>query len=170
MYTKKNETIYLIVSIIGFLIFSISFLLMPVETTGAEQGPNAVTVVAGIMFWIGLLVGVIAQICLSASRKNWFNKNKVRLPLSNQPKLGLITFFRNKTAIGFDVLLIISLVGLIVSIALTNATGYGCYIFLALTTFSFCSHCIFNGKNYYFIENKGSIKKAIEKSKADTTK
>lgn len=170
MYTKKNETIYLIVSIIGYFIFSISFLLMPIEAKGVEQGPNVVTVVAGIMFWIGLLVGIIAQICLSASRKNWFNKNRVRLPLSNQPKLGLITFFRNKIAIIFDVLLIVALVGLIVSVMLTDATGYACYIFIALTTFSFCSHCIFNGKNYYFIENKGSIKKAIEKSKADATK
>ena len=170
MYTKKNETIYLIVSIIGYFIFSISFLLMPIEAKGVEQGPNVVTVVAGIMFWIGLLVGIIAQICLSASRKNWFNKNRVRLPLSNQPKLGLITFFRNKIAIISDVLLIVALVGLIVSVMLTDATGYACYIFITLTTFSFCSHCIFNGKNYYFIENKGSIKKAIEKSKADTTK
>lgn len=170
MYTKKNETIYLIVSVIGFLIFSISFLLMIVKTKGAEQGPNVVTLVAGVMFWIGLLVGAIAQICLSVSRKNWFNKNRVCLPLSNQPKLGVITFFRNRTAIVFDVLLIIALVGLIVSVILTNATGYACYIFLALTAFSFCSHCIFNGKNYYFIENKGSIKKAIEKSKADATK
>ena len=169
MYTIKNETIYLIVSIIGFFVFSISFLLMPVETKGAEQGPNVVTLVTGSMFWLGLLVGAVAQICLSASRKKWFNKNCVHLPLSNQPKLGLITFFRNRTAIVFDVLLIIALVGLIVSVILTNATGYACYIFLALTTFSFCSHCIFNGKNYYFIENKGSIKKAIEKSKTDAT-
>lgn len=166
MNHRKKETAYLIASIVGFLIFSISFLLMPVETGEAEQGPNAITLVSGLMFWIGLIVGIIAQISLSTSRKKWFARNRVRLPLSNQPKLGVISFFKNMTAIVFDVVMILSLIGLVIAVLITNATGYACYIFIALFSFSFSAHCIFNGKNYYFIENKENIKKAIEKARA----
>lgn len=163
---KKKETAYLIASIIGFLLFSVSFLLMPVETDDAMQGPNAITIAAGLMFWLGLLVGIITQISLSSRRKKWFARNRVRLPLA---KLGLISFFKNKIAIAFDALLVLSLIGLIVSVVITKATGYVCYIFIALTSFSFCAHCIFNGKNYYFIENKENIKKTVEKAKTNAS-
>lgn len=166
---KKKEMIYLIASIIGFLLFSVSFLLMPVETDDTMQGPNAITIAAGLMFWLGLLVGIIAQISLSYSRKKWFARNRVRLPLTNQPKLGLFSFFKNTTAIVFDVLLVMSLIGLIISVILTSGTGYACYVFIASTSFGFCAHCVFNGKNYYFIENKENIKKAIEKARANAS-
>lgn len=167
MYSKKNHMAYLIVSIAAFLVFSISFLLMPVEADPMVQGPNAYTIVAGLMFWIGLLVGIVMQVILSTLRRNWFSRNKVKLPLTNQPKLGLISFFRNRTALVFDVMLVVSIIGLVIAMVATNAVGYSCYVFMALTSFSFCAHCIFNGKIYYFIENKDNMRKAIEKTKSN---
>lgn len=167
MYSKKNHMAYLIVSIVAFLVFSISFLLMPVEAEPMEQGTNVYTIVAGLMFWIGLVVGILMQVILSVLRRNWFSRNRVRLPLTNQPKLGLISFFKNKTAVVFDVMLIISIVGLVIAMLVTDAVGYSCYVFMTLTCFSFCSHCIFNGKIYYFIENKDNMRKALEKAKSN---
>ena len=167
MYSKKNYMAYLIVSIAAFLVFSISFLLMPVEVDPMEQGTSVYTIVAGLMFWLGLIIGILMQVILSILRRNWFSRNRVRLPLTNQPKLGLITFFKNRVALVFDVMFIVSVIGLVISLIATDAVGYSCYVFMALTSFSFCAHCIFNGKIYYFIENKDNMRKAIDKSKSN---
>lgn len=167
MYNKRNHMAYLIVSVVAFLVFSISFLLVPVEADTTEQGTNVYTIVAGLMFWIGLVVGIVMQVILSILRRKWFLRNKVKLPLTNQPKLGLISFFKNKTAMVFDVMLVVSIIGLVLAMVATDAVGYSCYVFMALTSFSFCAHCIFNGKIYYFIENKDNMRKAIEKAKSN---
>ena len=169
MRREKSYTGYLICSVICFLIFSISFLLMPIKSNEASQELSVVTLVAGLMFWIGLVIGIITQIILSSIRKRWITKNKIKGRVENQPRLGLISFFRNKAATFFDALLILSLLGLIISIATIDANDYMCYVFIALLSFSFCTHCIFNGKNYFFIKNKDNIQKNIKKSKSNAT-
>lgn len=167
MYSKKADIIYLIVSLAGFLIFAISFLLMPVGSKEITQEFNTVNLIAGLMFWVGLLAGTISQILLSVGCKRWLRSENIDLSLVNQPKIGLISFFRNKTAIIFDIIMILSLIGFAATAVVTDATGYACYIFIALFSFSFCAHCIFNGRSYYFIENSESIKRKNEKSKTD---
>ena len=94
---------------------------------------------------------------------------KLTVCLKNNYLLGLISFFQNKKAKVFDVLAGVTLAGVAISIILTDARGYVCYVFIALFTFSFCAHCIYNGKNYYFIKNKESIKKTLRKKRAKSS-
>lgn len=152
---KKKDFVFLIISIVSFLILSISFLIMPIETNVGSGSVGAATIAAGTMFWAGLITGIVMQVLLSVSRKKWLAaNNKIRRGIKGEPSLGMFSFFKNKIAMAFDISAFVGLAGLIISMIATNAAGYICYVFIALFIFSLCSHCIFNGKNYFYIMNK----------------
>lgn len=158
--SKKKEIILLYVSIGCFFLMSVSFLLMPIDF--ATRGSQIFNLLIGIMFWTFLVAGLVIQFILNKIRKNWFIRNRIR---SSQfrSKVGLISFVRNLPACIADGILAVSLIGLIISVIATNGIGYVCYIFMALLVFSFCMHCILNGKIYYFITNQDNILNASQK-------
>lgn len=146
---KKKDKILFFISVLAFLMFSISFLLMPTDN-------SVLTVISGAMFWLTLIIGVASQIIVSASIKKWKLQKKGKLK-RHLKRNGLISFFSNPIAKVFDSLMIVGLIGFTISMLITNATGYVCYIFIAITIFSFSSHCIFNGKNFYYIKNEENL-------------
>lgn len=138
---KKRNSFFLIMSVIGFLLMSVSFLLMPLNSDSSKSN-----VFVGVLFWCSLLIGVVSQVVLSSQIK--------RAGANNKCRLGLLMFFQNPYATVSDIALIVSVVGLIIAVIATNGLHYSCYIFLAMTVFFFSMHCILNGKNYYYIRDK----------------
>lgn len=136
---KKINISLFVISIIGFLLLSVSFLLMPLNNELSK--PNFL---AGILFWLSCVIGVVPQILLSLR----INHNNSR------HGIGLLKFFQNPYAIISDIAFVISVIGLIVAMVLTDGTGYLCYVFISMTVFFFAMHCIFNGKNYFYIHKK----------------
>lgn len=138
----KTNLFLLVMSIIGFLFVSVSFLLMPLNNDSSE--PN---MFAGVFFWCSLLISIVFQVILSF---------RIRKANRNNTKhgLGLLKFFQNKYAKISDVVFVISAIGLLVAMITTDGLGYSCYTFLAMTVFFFSMHCIFNGKNYNHIRKE----------------
>lgn len=145
MNCKNTSVRLMITSIISFGIMSLSFLLMPIDLMLNIINSRIINIIIGIVFWLGLLVGAVCQVILSIKMK------PLRKESYNKP--GLLKFFSNRLAVIFDTFLIIGLIGLVVSLIVTNMVGYSCYIFLSLTVLSFVMHCIFNGKNYKLLTN-----------------
>lgn len=145
MNCKNTLVRLMITSIVSFGIMSISFLLMPIDLMLNIINSRIINIIIGIVFWLGLLVGAVCQVILSIKMK------PLRKESYNKP--GLLKFFSNRLAVVFDTFLIIGLIGLVVSLIVTNMVGYSCYIFLSLTVLSFVMHCIFNGKNYKLLTN-----------------
>lgn len=146
---KKREHVLLIISVMSFLLFSISFLLMPIEN-------SLLMIVSGAMFWASLIVGIITQILLSVNIKKWKQQKRGKLK-RHLKRSGLLSFFSNPLAKVFDITMVVGVIGLIISMIATQSSGYICYVFIAITVFSFSSHCIFNGKNYYYIKNADKL-------------
>lgn len=144
----KKELIWLSISIAGFAILSVSFLLMPVESHAV------ISKIAGLMFWLGLVIGIMFQILLARHKKIGMTKNRIQRLANQRIKPGIFSLFKNPMAIVFDLLMAIGLVGLISSMILTKGMGYICYMFISITVFSFSMHCIFNGRIYIYISNK----------------
>lgn len=144
----KKELIWLSISIAGFAIISVSFLLMPVESHAV------ISKIAGLMFWLGLVIGIMFQILLARHKKIGMTKNRIQRLANQRIKPGIFSLFKNPMAIVFDLLMAIGLVGLISSMILTKGMGYICYMFISITVFSFSMHCIFNGRIYIYISNK----------------
>ena len=159
----KKELIWLGISIVGFAILSISFLIMPVE------GSVIATNIAGLLFWIGLIIGIIFQFLLVKQSKIEKTKTRAQRIANHRIKPGVFALFKNPVAIVFDCLMAVGLVGFISSMILTKGMGYICYMFISITVFAFSMHCIFNGRTYLYITCKAK-KKNLPKEDIETVK
>lgn len=161
MKQNKTDGVLLSVSIGGFAVLAISFILMPVEGLGF---------IPGILFWGGLLTGVVLQIVLEAHRKSLFAQYNVKRETMQKARNGLLSFGSNHLATIADVFLSVSVIATIVVFALKNSTDYFCYISLSILVFSFCMHCILNGRIYIFVKNQKKLEQMLAQKKANSEK
>lgn len=169
MSRKSVDTIWLGLSIFFFLMFAVSFLLMPLGSETPTENISAYTMVAGLVFWISIIMGIVTQCVLAHRRRSWYVIHRIRKVRATQ-KVGLISFFKNSYAIVADVVTILSLIGLVIAMIATQGTGYVCYVLVSLFVFSFSMHCILNGKVFYHIINQNKMLQAIEKERANSSK
>ena len=83
-------------------------------------------------------------------RKRGQRKTAAEAMKPQQP--GMIRFFSNKEAKIADIILAAGLLGTAIAIAVTNGVGYSCYVFIGISVFSFCMHCILNGRMYLYVK------------------
>ncbi len=160
---KTNKTI-LIISLIAYLIVGLSVFLMMFNEPDAMGSLNSSDYILGGIFWVCLLLGSISQIILTVKVKHWKNDNFEAIEMKRTHlKPGVISFFKNVPGIVSDLVFVVSLITFIITNVVSNGTGIACYLSLSLAIFSFCSHCIFNGKNYYYISNHRIIEKMQKK-------
>lgn len=148
---KLNDPQLLLVSVGGFGVMALSFMLMPVRWC---------TVLAGLMFWLGMIAGIAGQAVLAGrARKAGWKKDSKRC--------GLLTFFANKWAKAADLTLAAGVVLTGIALYATNGFGYVCYVLLTVTVFAFCMHCIFNSNLLSFaIRQADSPAKSGKKKKS----
>lgn len=156
---SQTEKKFLIISMGGFVLMAVSFLLMPIES---------LNVLPGLFFWGGLLIGVAFQILLEVRRRSFFAKYKVKREKMQKPRNGLLTFASNKIAAIVDNVFIVSIVATVLAFIFTKGTGYLCYICISVLVLSFCLHCIFNGRNYFHVNNQKKVQQVLEQKKATT--
>lgn len=159
MKQNKTDRLLLGISVGGFALLSVSFVLMPVEVLGA---------VPGLLFWAGLIVGVVLQFVLEARRNSLFAKYRVKRETMQKARNGLLSFGSNPPAMAADISLAVSAVATILAFAITKGTGYLCYVCLSFLVFSFCMHCILNGRIYIFVKNNNKVRQALELKKANS--
>ena len=141
MQQRTIDWIFLGISIGCFLCMCVSFLLMPIEKIG---------ILPGLMFWLGLALGSAFQVVLA-----FRYKARPGTPAAGQQtktkRIGLISFSSNVPAMIADGTMAAGAVATALAFVMTKGYGYVCYIFIALTIFSFCMHCVLNGKVYFFL-------------------
>ena len=137
---KKADRCLLWTSVFGYLVLSVSVLLMP-KVADAPAG-SLWRVLPGGLFWGGLLLGSLFQILLALRYRSWRRKQGIK----KKGRVGLIGFFRTPLAREADVLLVVSGSALLVVMLFVSDAAYICYVLLGLTIFAFCMHCILNGR------------------------
>lgn len=157
MRNKKNELTLLSISIASFLLLSLTFVIMPLDNLVDIPGFE---ILLGTMLWLFLLLGILTQVFLAIKRKNWIARNKAQISTFNKKRIGIFSFAQNPPAIITDVICVLSIIALGVGMYLTNCKGYVCYIFMAIFVFSFCMHCILNGKIYDYVTKQNKISKS----------
>lgn len=169
MSRRSIDTIWLGLSIFFFLMLAVSFLLMPLGSETHTENISAYTMVAGLMFWISIIMGIVTQCVLAHRRRSWYVIHRVRKVRATQ-RVGLLSFFKNFYATVADAVTIFSLIGLVIAMIATQGTGYICYVLVSLFVFSFSMHCILNGKVFYHVINQNKLLQAIEKERANSSK
>lgn len=144
MTQKKTDRMLLGISIMGFLMMSVSFMLLPVE---------AIKILPGVLFWLGSCVGLVSQVALEIRRRKHMKTAQSNLKRKQKRKIGLIVFCSNKPARITDAIMILSVVTTILVFVFTKGFGYICNLCIAITAFSVCLHCILNGRIYFHLQN-----------------
>ena len=106
--------------------------------------------ISGGGFWIGLIGTITMAVKINYSRKKSYRFEDKPLKVK---QLGLISFFKNKEAKVADIAMFASCICFIVTRICTDNL-YWLFIFLALFVFSFGMHCMLNGKNYIYLNQK----------------
>lgn len=158
MKQRQTDCMLLGISIGGYLLMSISFLLMSIET---------VNILPGLMFWGGLAVGAALQIVLEVRRRAFFASYKVKREKMQKPRNGLLSFGSNRVAKIVDLSMAVSLIAVILAFVFTKGYGYVCYVFIATTLFSFCLHCILNGRIYFYAKNQIKLRQVLEQKRTN---
>lgn len=165
---KKFNLVLLIVSTSSFFIASVMLTILRFTgQTMAER--SALDFAFAIAFWIFLLIGIVGQIILSIQIKIWEKKYSQSQRLKDTLRPGIIAFFRSFPGILSDGAFLLALIIFIIAHIATDGTGIVCYICVSVMFLAFCLHCIFNGKNYYYIINRDTIEK-IYKNKSQKRK
>ncbi len=163
MKESKNMSNLLRISIAGFLLMSLTFLLMPLNSTAPEEGTDIFRIIVGVLFWLFLIIGIAAQIMLSKEFKKSEKKKAKR-------RIGLFSFLQNREAAVFDLLCLIGFIAIAFMVLFTDGTMYFAYICTSVFVFSFCMHCILNGKIYNTLKRKPNAKKKSEKEEKNNDK
>ena len=107
----KQLRFWQLLSVAGFFINALSLIFM-VQSPG-QLGPDVLTVVSGIMFWAGLLLGIAGQVVLLRKTKG----------LPGKAHVGLIRLFTNRYGFIADVTLGVSLIGVFITLFAGNGMG-----------------------------------------------
>lgn len=143
--------------IIALAVSSFSLIL---ATFGDYNGSTAniiTAVIAGLLFWLFLILGYVLLAMISKHRKQYekkavdFQTNRTR-GTENKKKPGVICFFSNKYASIADVVMVISIILTLVIVLLIPKTPQMLQLLLiSLTVFSIHMHCVLNGINFKYI-------------------
>lgn len=167
MRNERSNAAWLTVSVLAFLLMSAAFTIMPLEV---PYNSVVLSLLPGAMFWAGLMIGIVTQIVLSCRCRKWRADSRGGKQRASNKRIGLLSFLQTVPGCIADVTCIISAVALTLSLILTRSRGYFCYVFMALFVFSFCMHCVFNGKIYYQIKHQGKLSGNFEKAKLKEAK
>lgn len=145
MPSNKSSQTWFVISIISYFIMSCSFMIMPLDNYSKKIDTSIINIISGACFWLFLIIGCVGQVLVSRHRKASIANREIK------SRIGILGFFGNKWARIADCIMIAALVVFVISLIITKAIGYVCYVSLSATIFFFCMHCILNGRNYLYI-------------------
>ena len=122
---------------------------MPLDKTIEQY--DIMDIIPGVMFWLFLVLGIVGQIILAVRWNRYLKLDRRKKTQTRKERVGLLAVFKNIPAIIADVGFLISLVVFAIVTKVTYGLSYACYILLTVCVFTFCLHCIFNGKIYKYV-------------------
>lgn len=143
---KKRLRKQFFISCLCFSMISISVLLLPLAGEGENNLQVYIGYAVGILFWLGLLAGIVTYLRLYRQNKK-FIKEKV----GKKSRPSCINFFRNKYAAVTDIVLCTSFVVMILgSIFIEFPVGVDVIVFCLFITSTYL-HFLLNGNVFYII-------------------
>ncbi len=136
---------------------ALSSLSLLLATFVNSDGVSALTVISGIIFWGGLIVGYIQLFIISKHRKA-YEKNAHHIEKRVKSRPGIITFFSGPAATVADLAMILFFLLTMVFAFIPGFSQTVLLIFIAVLVFAVQMHCILNGVNFKYIKRLAKSK------------
>lgn len=149
-----------ILSLFSFFIMSATILFMPLALSVSNSTHQISLIITGSIFWLTLFVGVYSTIILGRRRRA--NCKRFHIRIKRDRSFLKLLFGLNIVA---RIAFIIGMVGLFVFIILLINRVYYSYLLIVLLfiqVFSLCVYCLFNGKNFIYINKSREGKQKHE--------
>lgn len=143
---KIKKLIY--ISLVFICIYSATILFMPLASDMSNKTNKMSVIILGMIFWLSFIIAYISLFLANRVRKS------ITIRKQDKSRIGLFSFFSNRSGIVADVLLLLSVVIFIISLFSPMANHWIIYIFLFFIVLSLNLHCIFNGKIYEISKSK----------------
>ena len=144
---QANPRTFIRISEMCFVVSSSSFLFIPKSNFNGSDSQQVMAYLVGILFWGGLLSGMLSLIILD------FKRRKAKFRKSYCP--GVLCFFRNNKAKICDICMITGVLLFVMSEKRLGLYHMLSLVLLALSVLSIYMHSILNGNNYAFAFQKG---------------
>ncbi len=132
----KKFSIFTLISVVGFFLSAVSVVLTPWSSSfDPYQGSKTISIMSGVLFWLGLILGLVFIILASNLKKNINEKENGRI--------GFLNIGKNIEAIIAEIVFVISVV--LCFLAKTPTVEV---LGLFGTLLGFYFHCVFNGTVY----------------------
>lgn len=156
---QKSIGQLLLLSVLFLTIHAATFLFMPFAAkTMVETTSKKALIIVGIVFWVSAIVGYLL-LFLADSYRRAFVKRRLDGDYSMGCHMGIISFFKTTPGVIADGLFAISLLGIIIVAITGNINGFITYVLLALLSFSFNMHGVFNGRIYKAATYKRKVRR-----------
>jgi hypothetical protein len=136
-------------AVVLLTLMSASFLLMPLNIRIAL---GYLPALSGNIFWLSAIIGYLLVARANSARKRMEPENCA----AESRRVGILTWFSNRPAIGIDALLILSTIGLIAVLLIDGGSSYLAFVLLFLVVLSLNLHGLFNGRIYQTIKEQES--------------
>lgn len=130
-------------------LLSLSVAIMPCVSYISES-MRLWSVINGILFWSG--VGGVIFFALNINKSRCIDKNYNK-KYAEKITPGIILFFQNEHAKIADIIMFISIIGIVITVVFTK-NNIIIFIMISAFIFSFGMHCMLNGINYIYINYK----------------
>ncbi len=141
---QRKKMLYVYSTFLFVLALSIAF--MPISSM-VKEDINILLYCTGASFWIGIIGTIFMAVKINYCRRVHVHFNGQNIKLK---QCGLFHFFQNKKAMIADILLLVSIAGIVIDkIMIKNI--FVLFIFSSSLLYSFGMHCMLNGINYKYI-------------------
>lgn len=135
--------------IVFLFLLSLSVAIMPCVSYISER-MRFWSVINGILFWSGVAGVIFFALNINKSRCSDTNYNK---KYAEKMTPGIVLFFQNEYAKIADIMMFISITGIVITLVFTK-NNIVIFIMFSAFIFSFGMHCMLNGINYTYINYK----------------
>lgn len=108
-------------------------------------------VLTGVLFWGCLIMGIVLLLIVNAHRKkNRRYRDEGRM---GNRRFGALTFFSNRIAVVFDILMVVLFLLVVISMFIPFASQGITLVLFAFWLFTAYMHSMFNGVNFRYINS-----------------
>ncbi len=152
MKEAKKDRLFFALILAAFLVSACTPLSVPFAL-GSDGTLNTLGRITGVLFWSGLIGGVLGYILLSRKRKKVPETAPGEQKRSGRPPAPF-RFFSTKAAVVTDTVMIFALAGVVFCALRSETPAPVAVVCLLLSLAGIYSHFIFNGNLYHSLRNE----------------
>lgn len=159
MEKKKNGKVFFGFSVAGFVLSSLSILCIPLYDGMSDSNSFLNAYLVGVLFWVGLVAGVLTFICAWKSVKDEDEYQSIK----KRTHPGAVSFFKTSCSIISDAVFICIFIVIILGIFVLKFPEIISLVLIFVFLITFCLHFLLNGRVFRYLSDKKNLSDSDKK-------